>query len=225
MSYTSDIRDDFVNNMVEKVVIIALAIIALVLTFAFEANLNKHLIQSDNYIEVTAQKIDVTSNTVENNDFGFLYAQQQARKAGESTFSYNDTMFSTYEDYSNITTYKVTYEFNLEDNNHKLAYTYDKESDIPETMELWIRKDKAEEIDLQPSDILNNLPKTAKKVVNITVVIIRIAVLTILFTTAGLTLWKIFDYKQSMKKAQAEQKEREAIVNLSKGTKEKAEAN
>lgn len=149
----------YIDGILCKIAIIILCISAFYLEAKFESMVKSKQINPKDYIELTAEKIDVASNTIENNDFGFLYAQQQARQAGELTFSYNDAIFSTSENYSSLTTYKATFEFNLEGNNHKIAYTYDNESDIPETVTIWVNKNKASEVNLQQSDILSTKPK------------------------------------------------------------------
>ena len=207
----------YINGILCKIAIILLCIIAFYLEAKFEGMVKSKQINPKDYIELTAEKIDVASNTIENNDFGFLYAQQQARQAGELTFRYNDAVFSTSENYSSLTTYKATFEFNLESNNHKVAYTYDNESDIPETVTIWVNKNKASEVNLKQSDILSTKPINNAAQALFILTFIKIIIASVLIFMVILIVYNVYEYHHHEKKDKA--------INLSKEHQEKHEAN
>lgn len=213
----AEVRNRYVDDLVKYIAMIIITVIALVIALVTENKINAMKDNPDNYIEVTADKIDATSKTTENNDFGFLYTQQQAKQAGELIFYYNDKTYDTFEDYSEITTYKALYEFNLEGNSHKLSYTYDKEEDIPETKTIWIDKTKANDVNLEQSDILEYSPKVKNKASSITMAIIKYVIITILLIEVTILIIKTINYKTYMKKNKT--------INLSKSTTENTEAN
>lgn len=207
----------YIDEILCKIAIIILCISAFYLEAKFESMVKSKQINPKDYIELTAEKIDVASNTIENNDFGFLYAQQQARQAGELTFSYNDAIFSTSENYSSLTTYKATFEFNLEGNNHKIAYTYDNESDIPETVTIWVNKNKTSEVNLQQSDILSTKPINNAAQALFILTVMKVITVSVLIFMLILIVYNVYKYKHPEKKNKS--------INLSKKQQEKLEAN
>lgn len=208
----------YINGILCKIAIIILCLIAFYLEAKFEGMVKSKQINPKDYIELTAEKIDVASNTIENNDFGFLYAQQQAIQAGELTFSYNDATFSTSENYDSLTTYKATFEFNLEGNNHKIAYTYDNESDIPETVTIWVNKNKASEVNLQQSDILSTKPKNNVVQAFFILAFMKILISSVLVIMLILIVSNVYEYHHP-------EKRKNKSINLSKKQQEKHETN
>lgn len=212
------IKQMYIDGILCKIAIIILCLIAFYLEAKFESMVKSKQINPKDYMEITAEKIDAASNTIENNDFGFLYAQQQARQAGELTFTYNDATFSASENYDSLTTYKATFEFNLEGNNHKISYTYNNESDIPETVKIWVNKNKASEVNLQQSDMLSTKPKNNAVQAFFILTFMKIIISSVLIIMLILIVSNVYEYQHPEKKMNK-------TIDLSKKQQEKHEAN